>query len=225
MKRFFCAISVISALFTVILAPARAKEAPVDALLAKIQTAEKTFQTLRFTFTQRTLVQVTGEEQVLKGQASFRKPNLFRVEHLEPRPLTAVSDGKTLWLYNPVRKQVMADSWDTWSANAGFPRGLGFFQSGSADLRQRYNVSVEGGNVLLCTPKDPDAWPYTLRVWVDPATGLPQKTELASQSLRTVTEVGAMEVNPTLPDDVFIFKTPAGAETFGTPAGPEEPKK
>lgn len=224
MKRFFCVFSVIAALFTVISAQGASKGASAQPLLAKVEEAERKVQTLRFSFTQKTLVQVTGEEQVLRGQASFRKPDRFRVEHLEPRPLTAVSDGKTLWLYNPARNQVMSDSWENWAASAGFPRGLSFFQEGSSDLRRRYNVTMESEGVLLCSPKDPDAWPYTLRVWVDPKTGLPQKTELSSQSLRTITEVVGMEVNPALGDDVFTFKTPAGAEVFGTP-GSEDSQK
>lgn len=218
-RALFCLLSAMLAAFS---APVRAAADPLESVLHKLREAEASVKTLRFSFVQKTLVVVTGEEQVLRGRASFLKPDRFRVEHLSPRPLTAVSDGKTLWIHNPARNQVMADKWDNWAASAGFPRGLSFFQEGSADLRKKYDITLEKDGSLTCVPKDKDAWPYTLRVWPDAASGLPLKTELFSQSLRTVTEVTDMEVNPALPDATFTFTPPAGAEVFGTPATHED---
>jgi outer membrane lipoprotein carrier protein len=213
-RPLFCLFSALS----LAVSAAQAKDVPLDALLASLEKAESSFQTLRFSFTQTTRVQVTGEEQVLTGKAVFRKPNRFRVEHLSPRPLVAVSNGETLWVHNPARNQVMEDKWENWAASAGFPRGLTPFQESRSDLKAKYNLSLEPGNVLKCVPKDPGAWPYTLRLWVDPATGLPTKTELSSQSLRTVTDIRDLQVNPELPDETFSFKAPAGADVFHSPS-------
>jgi outer membrane lipoprotein-sorting protein len=44
------------------------------------------------------------------------------------------------------------------------------------------------------------------------------RTELESQSVKTATEVGSLDVNPALPEDAFNFKVPDGAEVFGPPA-------
>lgn len=185
-----------------------------DALLARVEKAEKSVQTLSFSFTQTTVLKITEEEQVVGGKAYFRRPDSFRVEHLSPKPLTAVSDGKTIWIHNPARNQVLTDEWKNWSNSAGFPKGLMPFQERSGDLRKKYNVKLEGADVLVFTPKDPGSWPYTLRVWVDPA-GFPRRTELESDSLKTSTEVRDLASNPVLAEDLFHFKTPAGADVFG----------
>lgn len=228
-------IHFILCLFTAFLIPlsAVAGDAAADAKLEKalfrLEGAEAKVRTIRFSFTQTASIKVTGEEQVMKGKASFRRPDHFRVEHAAPSALTAVSDGKTLWLYNPSRNQVMVDKWENWSASAGFPKGLDFFQEGPSDLRKKYNVSLEGrkdgADVLRLVPKDARGMPpILLRVWVDVATGLPLRTELESQSLKSVTVVRDVEMNPVLPDNVFTFKIPEGADVVGSP-DIERPKK
>ena len=193
----------------------------LDKALFRLEGAEAKVRTIRFSFTQTASIKVTGEEQVLKGKALFRRPDHFRVEHSAPNAMTAVSDGKTLWLYNRAQNQVRVDKWENWSASAGFPKGLAFFQEGPTDLRKKYTESLEerkDADVLRLVPKDSGGLPpVSLLVWVDGATGLPLRTELESQSLKSVTEVRDVEMNPVLPDDVFTFKIPAGADVVGSP--------
>ncbi len=208
--------------------PAPAADPRVEKALARMDAAEKGAATLRFFFTQTTIIKITGEKQVLAGKASFKRPSSFRVEHLSPRPLTAVSDGKTLWVYNPGLNQVMVDKWENWSKSAGFPQGLGPFQEGAGELRKKYDVACVSASLkedlLKFTPKDPGAWPYTLLVALDASTGLPVRMDLESQSLKTVTLVQRIELNPVLADDVFTFKNPPGADVLGTPAAEGNPK-
>src|SRR6185503_6126704 len=93
----------------------------LESTLAKMEQAEKTVQRLSFDFTQTAAIRVTGEEQKIRGTALFQRPDKFRVEHKAPQPQVVVSDGKTLWFYNPARSQVLVDSWENWSQSAGFP--------------------------------------------------------------------------------------------------------
>jgi outer membrane lipoprotein carrier protein len=205
--------------FSVFPAGLRAAASP-DELLSRIEKAEDSVQTLTFSFTQKTRIKVTEEDQVIDGKAYFRRPDRFRVEHLSPRPMTAVSDGKTIWVHNPARNQVITDQWENWAASSGFPRGLMPFQEKTQNLRLKYNITREGEDQLVFVPKEPGAWPYVVRVWVDPK-GFPRRTELESDSLKTSTEVRNLEANPALPDSLFIFKTPRGADVIS----PQRPKE
>jgi outer membrane lipoprotein carrier protein len=192
----------------------------VQAALSRLEKAEKNVSSLRFSFTQKTHIKVTDEDQTIRGKALFLRPAKFRVEHISPRVQTVVSDGKTLWFYNPERNQVLSDKWENWSRSAGFPQGLTPFQEGASSFQERYEITHGGregaSDVLHLTPKKAGAWPYTLRLWVDDR-GLPVRTELESQTLKTSTEVDEIEVNPVLEDSQFTFTPPAGADVIGAP--------
>jgi outer membrane lipoprotein carrier protein len=198
------------------------------AVLSRMAEAEKAVVTLRFSFTQTTFVKMTGEKVVSLGKAQFRRPDRFRVEHFSPRPMTAVSDGKTMWVYNPARRQVLVDRWKNWAVSAGFPRGLGLLQEEAGDLGKKYNAVLSSrtatADALVLTPRAPEASKNaSVRAWVDRASGLPLRTELEFPSFRTMTEVSNLEINPDLPDEAFQFKTPAGVEEFHSDEGKPTP--
>lgn len=192
-----------------------------QAVLDAMRRAEKDIHALRFSFRQSTLVRVTNDRQEIRGKAHFRRPNLFRVEHAAPRAQTVVSDGTTLWFYNPARNQVFSDSWENWSKAGNFPQGLMPFQTDVDALRKKYDIVYEGRSggldSLKLSPREPGPWPYTFRLWVG-ADGLPVRTEMESQSVTATTEISELTANPELPEDVFRFAPPRGAEVLGAPA-------
>lgn len=192
-----------------------------QAVLDAMARAEKNIRTLSFSFKQNTHVRVTNDKQEIRGKAYFQRPNLFRVEHTSPRSQTVVSDGKTLWFHNPAANQVYSDSWENWSKSGGFPQGLMPFQTDVDDLRKRYDIVHEGKSkgldILKLTPREPGPWPYTFRFWVDRAEGLPVRTEMESQSVTATTEISQLKTNPALPEDLFRFTPPKGADVLGAP--------
>jgi outer membrane lipoprotein carrier protein len=197
----------------------RADPSDAAAVLSRMAEAEKAVVTLRCSFTQTTVIKMTGEKVVSNGKVQFRRPGGFRVEHLSPRPMTAVSDGKTMWVYNPARRQVLVDRWENGGASNGFPKGLGLLQEESSDLGKKYNAVLSTrtatADVLVLTPRSGSGSKETaVRAWVDRASGLPLRTELEFPSIKTTTDVTDLEVNPALPDDAFTFKTPPGVDEF-----------
>lgn len=194
-----------------------------DALLDRLAAAEERAKTLRLSFTQTTEVKLTKETTAMSGTAAFRRPDKFRLEHKAPRALTAVSDGQKLWLYIPARNQVMVDTWENWSRSAGFPLGLSPFQRKAAEFRAKYDIALQGEDTLKLTSRDGGAWAHTLLVTID-AAGIPVRTVLESQGVKSVTQVSAVEMNPALPDDFFTFTPPKGADVLNVPSrqGPQK---
>jgi outer membrane lipoprotein carrier protein len=216
--KIFCFVLYALCAFEVSLHAAPAK---LDPVLSKMEQAEKNVRTLSFEFIQSITLSATGEKQEVRGKAFFHKPDKFRVEHVSPRPQTVVSNGKTLSLYNPDRNQVLVDSWENWSRSAGFPRELTPFQMDVDQMRKKYVIvyekKAEGsrkGDVLKFSPREEGPLSYTLRVWVDPSTGLPFRTELESASVHVATDLTQTKVNPALPDSVFVFEPPEGTEVI-----------
>jgi outer membrane lipoprotein carrier protein len=201
-----------------------AAPAALDDVLKRMERAEKEVKTLSFRFTQTAHLLVTDEKQQIKGEAHFKRPDKFRVEHAVPRKQIVVSDGETLWLYNPAQEQVVVDSWKNWAESAGFPKGLTPFQMNPADMQKRYRFTLEDTvgsgkerrSVLRLEPIDPGPWPYKIRLWIDEA-GLPARTELESQSVKTVTQISNVKINPPLKDALFVFAPPRGVDVLKPP--------
>ncbi len=216
------------ALLAVSVAGWTAPVSELEAFLSRMEKADKELQSLSFQFTQTAVLTVTGQKETIRGTALFRKPSKFRVEHKSPRPQTVVSDGEPLRFYNPAQNQVVTDRWDNWTRSAGFPQGLMPFGTDTAGLREKYEMVLEKkvrapggeGAVLKLSPRRPGPWPYTFRLWVDGTTGIPFRTELDSESVKTVTEIAKTRVNPDLADDLFVFEAPEGAEVLGTLSSP-----
>ncbi len=190
----------------------------LEAVLGRMERAETEVRGLRFDFTQTTRLTLTGESVRSEGSASFERPNRFRVEQRSPQRQTIVSDGKDLWFYSPSRGQVMRDSMQNWARSAGFPQGLTPFRMDVGEMRRKYAFALDSADpktpTLKLSPVDTAALPYTLRVWVDMATGLPKKTELSSSSVTAMTEVRNARVNPAFTADTFSFRPPAGTDVI-----------
>jgi outer membrane lipoprotein carrier protein len=81
-----------------------------------------------------------GQEMRARGVALFAKPGRMRWTYEEPEPSVVVSDGKSLWIYDPVAKEAQE-----------FPVGEGFlsgtavqFLLGEGDILGAFEVAAEG---------------------------------------------------------------------------------
>jgi outer membrane lipoprotein carrier protein len=81
-----------------------------------------------------------GQEMQARGVALFAKPGRMRWTYEEPEPSVVVSDGKSLWIYDPVAKEAQE-----------FPVGEGFlsgtavqFLLGEGKILDAFEVAAEG---------------------------------------------------------------------------------
>jgi outer membrane lipoprotein carrier protein len=222
MRRSFLTVLLLTAAGT----GARAAD-PLADVLARMEQAEREVQTMTFDFVQDIRLTVTGESKQARGTATFQRPNRFRVEMKGAQEQTVVSDGTTFWLYNPSRRQAVADRWENWARSAGFPEGLTPFQMTPAQMKTKYDISLDNGADgdlarLVFKPKTSGALAYTLRVSVDRRTGLPVRTVLESSSVTSITTVSRSKVNPALSTDVFRFVPPSGVDVITLPSFEEK---
>ena len=113
---------------------------------------------------------VPGAEIPARGRVVFAKPGRMRWVYESPEPSLVVSDGETLWIYDPTLKEVQVLSVD-----AGFLSGTAIqFLLGEGKILESFDVSAEpceGEQVSLeLRPKQMASY-ERLQLRVDRASG------------------------------------------------------
>jgi outer membrane lipoprotein carrier protein len=120
--------------------------------------------TLHANFTQE--VYAADKKLVQKGSGELwlKRPNLFRWHMVDPDESVLVSDGKTLWFYNPFVEQVTI----TWLNSATDNTPFMLITRNSDTEWKKYAITQKGDNFVL-TPKvkKSDLKPFEINVTKD----------------------------------------------------------
>jgi chaperone LolA len=155
-----------------------------------------------------------------QGTVSFRKPGRMRWEFAAPELQTIVSDGDTLYSYDPDLNQVVETPLKQAlksSSATSFLLGIGNI---NRDFKAAFaNPATFTGLVDLIL--DAKTGGYKIEVGLDPKTYNLVALTLTDQ-LGDVTRIDFTGVhdNVELPDSIFAFKPPAGADVVTAPASP-----
>jgi outer membrane lipoprotein carrier protein len=111
-----------------------------------------------------------GEEIPTRGRVVFAKPGRMRWVYESPEPSLVVSDGETLWIYDPTAKEVQVLSVD-----AGFLSGTAIqFLLGEGQILESFLVSAEsceGDEISLDLQPKQSATYERLELRVDKGSG------------------------------------------------------
>jgi outer membrane lipoprotein carrier protein len=147
----------------------------------------------------------------------------MRWEYQEPEPSLVVSDGKTLWIYDPVFQEAQR-----LPVGQGFLSGAAIqFLLGEGEMRKSFEIGL-----VDCTPDTVElelvpreAASYEkLRVVANRATGDLTRTQV-HDLLGNVTRVAFSEVlvNQSPPPETFRFEPPKGVQVIDLRAPEQEP--
>jgi len=155
-----------------------------------------------------------------QGTVSFRKPGRMRWEFEAPEVQTLVSDGQTLYSYDPDLNQVVETPLKQAlksSSATSFLLGLGNIKR---DFKAAFASPAKPGG-LIDLLLDPKAGGYKIEVGIDPKTYNLITLTLTDQ-LGDTTRIDFSDVrdNVDMPDSIFAFKVPAGADVVTAPASP-----
>ncbi|AWK15372.1 outer membrane lipoprotein chaperone LolA [Candidatus Fukatsuia symbiotica] len=156
------------------------------------------------TFSQR----VTSAEGTViqhgKGKLWIKRPNLFNWQMTSPDENVLISDGKTLWFYNPFVEQATA----TWlkDATSNTPFML-ITRNDPADWQQ-YNVKQQGDDFEL-TPKTANGNLKQFAITVT-ADGVIKTFSAVEQDGQRSAYVLQEQPNSTIDADKFKFSLPKG---------------
>ena len=151
------------------------------------------------------------------GEFALQRPGRFRWDYTEPYAQTVVSDGETLWTYEPDLAQ--ATRRPAQAALVGTPAAL---LADGAALAQGFTITPlqenpgQGLEGWRLTPRDAEGEFSRIDIWMrgdvpvrmDFADSLGGPTEIQLQCVRR---------NPRLPEARFRFKVPQGVDVVASP--------
>jgi outer membrane lipoprotein carrier protein len=187
-------------------------------ILSQAERTARGIRSLEADFTQTLSVPLLNTNQRSTGKLYQRKPDRFLMRFSEPEGDMIVADGRHFWLYYPStdRTQVIRTS-----ISAG-EEAVDLQQQFLSNPNQRFVATLAGEEsvggqasyVLTLVPRG--ASPYKiLKVWIDKDDYLVRRFEMTEEnnSVRTV-EMRNIRTNHALPDNLFTFTPPAGAQVF-----------
>lgn len=151
---------------------------------------------------------VTGDDgsniQQGEGQLWVKRPNLFNWHMTTPDESILVSDGKTLWFYNPFVEQVTA----TWLKNATGNTPFVLITRNDSSDWAKYNVSQKGDDFNL-TPKSATGNLKQFSITVTPTGTIKSFTAIEQDGQRSAYALKG-EPNAAVDDAKFKFTPPKG---------------
>jgi outer membrane lipoprotein carrier protein len=155
-----------------------------------------------------------------QGTVSFRKPGRMRWEFGTPEKQTIISDGETLYSYDPDLNQVV----ETPLKQALKSSSATSFLLGIGNINRDFKAAFASRPTptgLIDLILDAKTGGYKIEVGLDPKTYDLVKLTLTDQ-LGDVTKIdfSGIHDNVELPDSIFAFKAPPGADIVTAPASP-----
>jgi len=194
----------------------------LDNVLNRIQEKYEKINDFSSKFTQEATVKALNKVQRAQGEVWFKKPGKMRWNYLRPTKDEIVSDGITIWFYNEEEKQViespLSEVIDT-PTTTTLISGLGNLKN-LFDARFSKSHSTGDNNAYLIdlSPRDNSEEFNSVTVAVDKDSLLVNTIYLYDPfgNLTTV-KLNNIKINNGIPDSLFIFKAPKGAETTKVP--------
>jgi chaperone LolA len=200
--------------------PPAAETAPdATSILARAEKAYNAARSLQADFVQDLTVPLLDQTQRSRGAMYLRRPDRFLMKFSDPAGDIVVADGKYLWMYYPStdRKQVIR----TTVAEGGHEVDLQreFLSNPTARFRATLDgtepVGGRPADLLTLIPRQSSSPYKKIRLWVDRGDALVRRFEITEQNgtVRRL-ELRNLQANVTLPDRLFTFSPPAGAQVF-----------
>ncbi|PKO83317.1 MAG: outer membrane lipoprotein carrier protein LolA [Betaproteobacteria bacterium HGW-Betaproteobacteria-11] len=161
------------------------------------------------TFTQAVVSRSGRKPQQSAGIFAFQRPGKFRWSYERPYKQLLVSDGRTLWSYDPELKQVAEKKLG--NAFGASPAALLAGQELERHFELKEEANENGVDFVAATPRGEDKSFERVRIGL--RDNLPVSMEIhdafGQVSLLLFTR---FESNPALPAGLFHFTPPAGAD-------------
>lgn len=169
-------------------------------------------ETMSGRFSQMTLDGSGSQLQESTGEMALKRPGKFYWHTDAPLEQELVSDGKTIWLYDPDLEQVTVQKLDRRLTHT--PALL--LSGNVSDISNNFNIShQEAGEVVDFTlePKNPDTVFDSLRLSF--RSGVLNDMQLIdSAGQRTNILFMGVKLNPVIPNDRFTFTIPEGVDVI-----------
>jgi outer membrane lipoprotein carrier protein len=194
--------------------PARAAGPTAAQIAERVQALYDSSKTYQARFEQTYTIKVQNVKKVSTGLVAFEKPGKMSFRYDKPVGNRAVSDGKTIKVYESDNQQMFV----TKVKMSQYPAALAFLM-GKGRLEHDFNLKLldparmkmEGGYVLECVPKEATPAYQKVLLYVDGQTTQVRRVLiLDAQGNKNRFDFTSPVVNKELPKDEFDFTPPEG---------------
>ncbi len=198
----------------VLLLPGLASAAPqAGNAIVRLQAFLRDVHSLKADFTQVVLDANLQQVRKSKGTLAIKRPDRFRWDYATPNKEIIVADGKRVWIYDVELQQVTVKPLS--GTLAASPAVL---LSGSNDVDKSFTVKDLGESNGLewvgLTPKTQDTDFDNVKLGFKGAAIAVMELKDALGNLTRIT-FSHLILNPAIPDSLFQFTPPAGADVIG----------
>jgi outer membrane lipoprotein carrier protein len=199
----------------------------LDVIVANIQHSYDAIKGFKAHFVQESTVKSLNAAQVQKaeGEVCFKKEGKMYWDYQQPTPQKIISDGKTLWFYEPADAQVTVAE-----VGEGLQSQISAdLLNGKANLKRDFEVKLitsesekkEGRLVLELMPRMPQANFNRVILKLNEKNFELYQTEVYDlfDNLTRIT-FSRVKINESLPDSLFTFVPPKGTEVLTPPTIP-----
>lgn len=196
-----------------------------DQVVARLQARYENVRDLAARFEQETRTVSLGNAvgagpAASRGRVVFAKPGRMRWSYEEPSESLVVTDGETLWIYDPAAAEVQR-----LPTAGGHLSGAALqFMMGEGDIHATFDVAAQeceiaaegpaGTAVLELTPREPASY-ERLVVRLKATTGeILETTVVDLFGNRTRIAFSDMQVNQKPAATLFVFDAPEGVEVI-----------
>jgi len=194
-------------------------------IVQRLQSRYDTTRAFRARFRQETTVVAVGGSEEARGTVAFKKPGKMRWEFETPEPQSIISDGSTLWIYQPADRQVLKAGFKAAfvsSTPVSFLAGVGRITDDFRPETDPRGCTADRLYVRLIAKAQQDLGSVAFAV--DRAT-FDILEAAVTDPLGNVTTLAFMDTerNVEIPDAEFQFRIPAGVDIITAPASAPSP--
>lgn len=196
----------------------RAGAAPLTAadVAGRVQKFYDETKTFRASFVQVYVMKVQNKKKQSKGRLVFEKPGKLSFRYDEPSGNRAVSDGKTMKVYEKESEQMFVSA----VGKSQYPAALAFLEGGESleknfalKLLDASAMKFEGGFVLECVPTEASPVYAKMLVYVDAETSQVRRVLLMdAQGNRNRFDFSDPVINRDVEPEEFEFTPPKGTK-------------
>ena len=182
-----------------------------ETIVQNVQNTYKDIDNAVITYEQISEFPVTRREQTFEGIVYMKRPNYYRIKSEQQ---TVVTDGTTIWSYNPFTDQVIIDLYQEDEQMFTPDRFL-------LNIPDEFYVSVgdretvEGQSLIMLrlVPKDEHQFVRSMRLWVDDNRWIVRKAEVIDLNDNKNTYlVRDIQLNEGVEEELFSYQPPENVE-------------
>ena len=208
----FKRITSLCILLTLFLGFSRLAAADVNKIIKNVQNTYDDMDNLTASFVQVEIFKLTGTQTETVGKIYIKGGKKYRFESDDQ---IVVTDGKSVWTYNNISKQLLID-YVRENSGALLPRDMLFKypKNHYASLLREESDGTKKVYVVRLDPKeDTSGFLSSVKLWIQDKTWLVQKIEAVDlNGNSSLYKINDIDDQTKLPDKLFTYSAPADAD-------------